>query len=291
MAKEKKWLSFEEQAEKLAQRGCIIDDVDFCIEVLRRTSYYRLTAYFLPFKEKESGKYRAETTFETVYRIYEFDKRIRAILLSALEDIEIFVKTQVAHYHAQKYGGLGYLEAATFGHYHRHDSFVEKLNAEINRNKTLPFVAHHIEKYNRRLPLWAAVELFSFGAISLFYSDLHRIDQRKLAKLMYPDTPYNYEVLRSWLRCCTELRNACAHYGRLYYQIFPTIPKTPKGQQFILGRRLFDMVYVVRSLYMDDGNWNNSIFPQITALIEQYQSHINLSHIGFPPDWEEKLMK
>ncbi|MCL2828886.1 MAG: Abi family protein [Oscillospiraceae bacterium] len=291
MAEDKRWLSFQEQVDRLVQRGCIVDDVDFCIEVLKRMNYYRLTAYFLPFKEKENDRYKVGTRFETVYQIYEFDKRVRAILLSALEDIEIFFRTQIAHYHAQKYGGLGYLDAMTFGHYHKHDGFIEKLNAEIQRNKTLPFVAHHIEKYNKRLPLWVAVELFSFGTVSLFYSDLHRRDQRELAKIMYPDTPYNYEVLRSWLRCCTELRNACAHYGRLYYQIFPTIPKTPKGQHFTLGRRLFDMVYVVRSLYMDDEGWGNGILPQITALIERYQPHINLFHIGFPPNWEEKLKK
>lgn len=285
----KKWASFQEQADKLAQRGCDIGDNNFCLEVLKRINYYRLTAYFLPFKINEEDRYKAGTSIEAVYRIYDFDKKIRAVLFSALEDIEILFRAQIAYYHSEKYGALGYLDKETFSKLHKPDKFTKNLNAEIDRNKKIPFVAHHINKYNRKLPLWVAVDLFSFSTLSLFYSDLHIRDQKELAKIMYPGTPYNHDILKSWLRCCTDLRNICAHHSRLYYRIFSATPKTPTGQHFRLGKKLFDMIYVVCSLHPDGEAWNNSFLRQIESLVWEYEP--NLAHIGFPSDWAEKLKR
>ena len=46
-------------------------------------------------------------------------------------------------------------------------------------------------------------------------------DQKEFAQKHYATIPQN---LKSWLRCATDLRNICAHYGRLYYRIFSAIP-------------------------------------------------------------------
>ena len=39
--------SFEEQYNKLLEKGCRIEDELFCKQVLERVSYYRLSAYFM----------------------------------------------------------------------------------------------------------------------------------------------------------------------------------------------------------------------------------------------------
>jgi len=284
----KKWASFQEQMELLVQRGCAIDDYNFCLEALRRTSYYRLSAYLLPFKNGD--KYIEGTSFEQIYQIYEFDRKLRSALFSAIEEIEVFFRAQIANFHAQKYGEHGYYDAKNFREHNRHSELMVRLGKEIERNKKVPYVKHHIEKYDGTFPLWVAVELFSFGTLTKFYADMQSVDQKQLAKSMYPEEPYNSGVLKSWLQCLTGLRNVCAHYGRLYYRPFSQ-PKPPAKIEFNLKNKLFDMIYILRSLHPKVESWNNTILPQITALIEQYQPHINLSHIGFPPDWEEKLMK
>jgi len=288
MADMKKWASFEEQMELLAQRGCVIGDRKFCLEALKRTSYYRLSAYLLPFKDGD--RYTEGTTFERVHQIYEFDRKLRTLLFSAIEEIEVFFRVQVAHYHAKKYGERGYYDAVNFREHNRHGELMARLKKEVDRNKKVPYVKHHIERYDGSFPLWVAVELFSFGTLAKFYADMHSTDQKQLSKIMYPGTSYNNSVLKSWLQCLTGLRNVCAHYGRLYYRPFST-PKPPAKIEFDLKNKLFDMTYVMRSLHPKEESWNNTILPQITALIEQYEGHINLGYIGFPPDWEEKLMK
>ena len=293
----KKWASFQAQLEKLVERGCVVSDTEFCIDTLQRVNYYRLTAYFLPFRES-SGRYKPGTTFEQIYSTYEFDRKMRANLFSAIEEIEIFLRAQLAHYHAEEYGELGYCDPQHFSAHCNHDEFMSRFKAEVERNDKLLFVKHHVDKYGRNFPLWVAVELFSFGTISFFYSNLKTHDQKRLTKVMYPNSPIGNKVLMSWLRCCTDLRNTCAHYGRLYHRIFPAQPKTPKVKpavsdefNFILRDRLFDMIYVLRCLYPKGKQWNSTILAPIIALIKQYESHIDLQHIGFPADWKTKLTR
>ena len=95
--------TFDEQIEKLCSRHCIIRDPAFCRAILEQVNYYRLTAFFLPFKNPD-GTYTDGTSFYRVYRIYEFDRRLRGILFSAIEQIEVYLRTQLAYFHGHKYG-------------------------------------------------------------------------------------------------------------------------------------------------------------------------------------------
>ena len=73
-------LSYERQINKLREKGCIIDDDSFCRDVLVNIGYYRLSAYFLPFKSFD-GTYMDNLSFERVYRVYEFDRKLRNLFL------------------------------------------------------------------------------------------------------------------------------------------------------------------------------------------------------------------
>ena len=74
--------TYEEQLQILHQRGVRFEDSERCRSILAAVSYYRLTAYFLPFKDKGGG-YNG-VAFERVYQIYEFDRKLRRILFSAV---------------------------------------------------------------------------------------------------------------------------------------------------------------------------------------------------------------
>ena len=287
MAQEmKKATTYEEQMEKLKERGCVIQDEFFCRSKLAEINYYRLTAYFLPFKD-ESDVYREGTNFLQVYRIYEFDRKLRGILFSALEEIEIYLRSQFSYYHAHKFGPTGYLDEANYSDKHDHEKIKESLAREIESNKKVPFVKHHIDVYDGVFPIWAISELFTFGMLSYFYGDMKTQDMKALASYLYGTTPKN---LVSWLRCCTDLRNICAHYGRLYYRVFSAIPAGMKAPD-AAKRRLWGAVFAVRALYPNAGKWNSEILPSVQALFEEYQDDIDLYHLAFPADWVQKLNK
>ena len=119
-------LSYEGQIDKLCEKGCIIDDDSFCRDVLVNIGYYRLSAYFLPFKNA-AGNYIDNLSFERVYRVYEFDRKLRNLLFSAIEVIEVSLRTKLAHFHSEKYGPLGYLSTSSFNSKHNADKFRQNI--------------------------------------------------------------------------------------------------------------------------------------------------------------------
>ena len=195
----KPFLSFEGQIERLRAHGCNVEDSSFAQAVLSQINYYRFSAYFLPFKGKD-GKYREGTSFNSVFRIYEFDQKLRGILFAAVARIEVFLRAQLAHYHAEQYDPLGYLSGMSFrAKGHDHARFTQKINDEVRNNAKVAFVQHHIQNYNSQFPVWVIIELFTFGMLSRFYleiKDMQRIFGMLLVlKELYPDNAgWNREV-------------------------------------------------------------------------------------------------
>lgn len=274
--------TYQEQVEKLQSKGCIIDNPVFCKDVLENVGYYRLSAYFLPFKNNK-GNYIDGLHFETVYKIYEFDRKLRKLLFTAIEVIEISFRTKLSYYHTEKYGPLGYLDASSFNINHNEERFKTIINREIENNKKVLFVKHHIDNYNGQFPLWVMSELFTFGTLSYFYNDLTTADKKNFIGK-------NFKFMTSWSRCCTDLRNICAHYGRLYYRSFSAMPAGFNLSESA-KRRLWGTILVVRELYPSIDKWNNEFMPAIESLFTDYKQYISLYHLAFPEDWLIQLKK
>lgn len=135
MTNPKKATTYQEQVQILKQRACIIDDEAFCIEKLSSINYYRFSAYLLPYKEKD--KYKNGTNFKTIYQIYEFDRKLRNIIYSGIELIEVSLRTRISYLHGHKYGALGYLDINHFNSHHKHEKFLENIKKFIAINRFL----------------------------------------------------------------------------------------------------------------------------------------------------------
>jgi abortive infection bacteriophage resistance protein len=278
----KKHATYAEQIDKLRSRGCIIYDNAVCENILENVGYYRLSAYFLPFK-KDDGSYQDGLTFERIYRIYEFDRKLRNLLFAAIEVVEVSLRARLAYFHSEKYGPLGYLDESSFNAKHNDAKFKANIEREVESNKKVLFVKHHLDHYSGQFPLWVISELFTFGMVSYFYNDMTTADKKCFAGR-------DYKYMVSWLRCCTDLRNICAHYGRLYYRVFSAMPagfNIPEATR----RRLWGAILSVRALYPSVERWNSEFVPAMEKLFEEYKSDIDLHHLAFPTDWVRQLKK
>ena len=281
-------LSYQKQIEKLRSRRCTIHDEEFCKWVLINTNYYRLSAYFLPFLHNEM--YEENTEFEKIFHLYEFDRKLRGLLFASIEIIEVSFRAKIAYFHSSKYGPLGYLDPKTFNNHHNKQKFDETINREIENNKKVLFVRHYIENYDGQFPLWVISELFSFGTLSRFYNDLTTADKKEFVRLYYNTEGTNYKNMESWLRCCTDLRNICAHYGRLYYRVFTAVPagfNIRESQK----HRLWGAILTIKELFPFAEDWNTVFLEQLKNLFIHYKDDISLYHLAFPKDWLEQLKK
>lgn len=107
--------------------------------------------------------------------------------------------------------------------------------------------------------------------------------QKYLAQKLFNTTD---DIASSWLLCFTNIRNYCAHYSRLYYNKFGTIPATPKDYPYKLKDRIFDYILVLKFLYPDANKWNIHFLIGLDNLIKEYDEVIDLYHLGFPKNWK-----
>ena len=97
---EKPYLSPKEQVELLMSRGMEITDLAKAEECLARIGYYRLSAYWYPFRKEQNGavedNFKEGTTFSLSLDYYVFDKKLRLLTLDAIERVEIALRTDIA---------------------------------------------------------------------------------------------------------------------------------------------------------------------------------------------------
>ncbi|MCL1823730.1 MAG: Abi family protein [Oscillospiraceae bacterium] len=284
----------EAQLAKLEQRGCVIEDRTYAKSILEKINYYRLANYFAVYRSHDKH-YSEGTSFKKVVRLYDFDRRLRGQLLIFLEETEIFIRAVISNYHALKYGALGYLNESTFNHAHNHPRFTSRIDRLIESNKDLGFVTHHNSKYSGSFPLWVIMELFSFGMLAYFFSDMHKQDKKDIAEKHFGGLSDRH--IEAWLDSLAELRNHCAHYNRLYASRINPAPKSLEQAPFKMDGNLFSFIYVMKLLNkspsvsdITEQPQGSSLETHLAALFEEYADVVDLEVLGFPENWEEILL-
>lgn len=168
-------MTIDEQIENLKNIGLIVEDEEYAKRILNDISYFRLIkAYSLNLKTNE-GRYRENITFKQFVDLYLFNTNFRQIIFPEIEKIEINVRCRISNYFAEKYGVLGYLKEDNFVNAKYHQEFMKDIQEEIRRNSKAPFVKNFRVNYaGGMLPIYALVEVFSFGTLSKFYKRLKR---------------------------------------------------------------------------------------------------------------------
>ena len=175
-------MTIEEQVENLKSIGLIVNDEEYAKKILNDISYFRLIkAYSLNLKPK-NGNYESAVTFEQIVELYLFNANFRQIIFPEIEKVEINVRCRIANYFAEQYGVLGYLEADNFINPEYHQAFLDDIEEEIRRNSKAPFVKNFRDNYEGgNLPIYALVEVFSFGTLSKFYKNMKNLDKKAVA--------------------------------------------------------------------------------------------------------------
>lgn len=128
------------------------------------------------------------------------------------------------------------------------------------------------------MPVWAAVELFSFGTLTYFLIDMKTADKKDMVPRHFD---LNYRTVEDRMLCLSDLRNVCAHYTRLYENPFPNAPKSSDGLGFEPDNTLKSYMAAARSLYPDKYKWENEFIPAVANLIDEYGMIDYMSGYGF----------
>lgn len=279
-------MTIDEQVENLKNNGLIVDDEEYAKRILNDVSYFRLVkAYSLNLKPK-NGNYDNKTTFREIVDLYLFNANLRQMIFPEIEKIEVNVRCRIANYFSEQYGVLGYLETKNFVDDVYYKEFMEDIEQEIRRNSKAPFVRNFRENYEGgNLPIYALVEVFSFGTLSKFFKNMHNKDKKEIAKTF----GVGYTYFESWLESISYVRNICAHYGRLYNAKMAKTPKLYKEytQAGIGNNRIFGVLLCMKNLLKSDSQWDLFV-DKIEMLLDKYES-VQINTMGFPENWKEIL--
>lgn len=314
----KRAFTLEKQADQLIGRGLIVADRDELIGRLRVVNYYRLSGYLYPFRVRDASGTPTDafipgTTLETVWKRYNFDRRLRIVLLDAIERIEVAVRTRLVYHFVQSHGPFGHLKEQNLPRFRKrpwwqrlfrnlralsnlkglerteHQLWLAKLQNEKNRASDA-FVKHFIQTYGDRheqLPLWMACELMTCEtAMQLAYGVDRGVVQLAAADFGFPD-----QQLLSWTKALFTLRNSCAHHARVWNRIFgvkPSVPGKNKNPKWhIQPQFAFDRVGIMLTichLWLGKVSSTTQWKARLFALFDEYPE-IPLAEMGLPADW------
>lgn len=292
-------LTWPQQISHLRANGMHIDDEDRADYWLRHVSYYRLSAYWLYFehpKDHSGPRFRAGTTFDRVTALYDFDRILRRLIMRGTEHVEVALRGSWAYQLSQINDGHSYLDASLYDDRREFHTNLSKLASETGFSRET-YVKHYRESYDVPAipPVWVVAEMMSFGQLSRWYSNLHsRALRNQIAKpLGLPET-----VLVPLVRHVTDLRNICAHHGRLWNRGFlipPRLAQKPADLRDTLDQtatqapaKLYNgaclIAHVIRTV-APDSTWRADFSAHIDTHPEG-----DLAAMGFPADWKARPM-
>lgn len=290
-------LSFQQQISHLRGCGMVIADDEHAEYWLRHVSYYRLSAYWLYFehpKGQGGPRFRNGTSFDRVTALYDFDRNLRRMVMRGTEHVEVALRGSWAYQLAHSGGGHAYLTPSLYQRPQDFRSLRTKLHTAVAKSSET-YIDHYRRSYGspKLPPVWMVAEMMSFGQLSRWYSGLkdRALRNRISAPLGLPET-----VLVPFVRHMSDVRNICAHHGRLWNRGFLHPPKIPQKPQHLNASldlsatqapaRLYNTLTI--TAYIVNTVAPASTWPADIATLLATHPEADLDAMGFPPGWQKR---
>lgn len=308
-----------EQLQLLKARGLKIQDEVRATHFLEAVSFFRLTPYMRPFQLAADPKhsFRLDTGFRQLSNLYDFDRRLRLLVIDAIERVEVAVRATLSNYLGPLYGAHWYLERNLFKDRYDHARLLSSIERkqqkdqqdyqkEVKRTAHLnterreqlqqkraqeSYARHYTLTYDEPvlMPGWAMLEELTLGELSHLYQGIAKdSDKKKIARELAVSAP----LLGSWLHTLTSVRNICAHHARLWNRELGIKPELPKSVGFCWPVYLskptphtrIAVVLAVLHHLMQQVSPNTLWHQRLAEMIEEFPE-VSKRAMGLPEDW------
>jgi len=280
--------SIDELSSLLIERGLIVDDIERLKRYLTFIGYYRFSAYTKPFQNSPNHQFKENTNFNDVLNLYIFDRRLRLLVIDAIERVEVGVRAVISDFLSRGYNAFWYKEKGLFRETFRdeHGKLLEEIKDRIGHNNERarsPHIRHYYNTYTSpdTPPSWMVFEELPFGMVSRIFRNLNKSYKKKIASYFGED----FMIFESWLHAIAYLRNISAHHSRLWNRVFTIKPKIPKNIKVHVPRndRFYAQAVVLQRL-LNKVSRRTQWKSRLNDLITEYPS-ISLNSMGFPNNW------
>ena len=289
----KPFISFQDQIQRLKSRGLVFNNEPQAELCLSNISYYRLRAYTYPFQDNTDPNhpFTSEITFEEIIELYKFDRKLSQLVFEALEKVEIALRTQIIYQWAMKKGSHWQNDSSLYRDSVRFAKQITMLQSEIDRSHET-FIKHYNATYTipTEPPSWMSLEVSSFGLLSQIFNNLKRGKEKKAVAKYFGLN--DISILENWMHCFSNIRNICAHHGRLWNRRLTAHIKIPLNPQydFISNKNLYRyklypalccIQYMLNRIIPENGFKEDLV--ELVDNCPLAQEH----EMGFPANWRD----
>ena len=284
--------------EKIRSSGIIINDEAIVQAALTNINYQRLMVYRLHFIN--NGKIKPGTRFTDILDLYEFDRDIKGCIYPLLETLEFALKAKIGYYLGQKTGKHGYLDIKNFRNPLYHQGMLQNYYKakDRDRKKRVSIVKHHEKKYIDELPIYKAIELFTFGELVRLFNNLKDFNLKReiIDEYINKENGLRLRIFRSWTIKLVDIRNICAHYDIFWSRYFELKPIRNRYWNnlslFQIDNRhyysIFTIMIIIKILTSNNILYDN-VLNRMELIFNKYMHILKSPDIGFPTNWKKEL--
>ena len=178
-------------ATLLQNRGLVANSTKL-LRILETVGYYRFTGYLHPFRMPNSDVYRPNTTLETVWDIYMFDRHLRLMAMDALARIEIAVRAIITRCHTDFVSDpFAYVTPANMPKLSsaKHKGLLARIADSTHKASNDPKIKHLVTAYGITdyPPIWTMMEIVPLGTVTFYFHGLPDDVREKIADLKERD--------------------------------------------------------------------------------------------------------
>jgi len=304
--KSKIFKTLDEQIEILSSKGLMINDIRKAKEALIRENYFFVSGYrHLFMRSDKDNTFIKGTTFEELYGMFLFDRKVRNIMFKYILVVENNLKSIISYELSRKYGykEKDYLDPKNFTQdaikTRQVKDVLNKMKRQIRVNgRKHTATMHYIDNYGY-IPMWILVKVLSLGIISELYSILKSDDRMFIAELYKMDA----ETLGIYISLLANYRNICAHEDILYdYRTQRQIPDNKYHRmldidktdgEYIFGKNdLFALIIMLKQMISEEefhdliGEVSYEV-DHLDGIVDVVPLNRILNRIGFPDNWHD----
>lgn len=280
-------LSIAQRIKKLEDRNLTIDNDKMLTDFIeKKTTYYHLTSYrfLLDNYDKSTDNYNNHKSSELI-ALYELDKRLSILLFKEIRLIEQSLRANIANlchkedmvtFELDEINEVAYLKE-NYCNNNKTIKFIaeskfnkivgKKIFSDLYKMKEDPAIKHHLNDYNKVIPIWVAVNYISFGTL---IGLIDCFTTKKLNEFMdgkiYVKTNSILNPSRVYLKAIQMLRNKISHHSNILGKKSPFNVKGINYSIYLIG---YYGISAWASFLFDDNNKSRYLKNEINEIIKK----------------------
>lgn len=296
----KQILSIEQQIQSFIDARMKISSFEDVENALKTIGYYRLRGYSFRLYNNATKKYVSGTKFEDILHLYQFNQKLSMLIFSMISKIEVALRVHLINALLIYNDPLILQDSTIFKDKKLYWQNMSIVSSEIARSNDV-FIKHNFENHEGEIPLWAVVEVLSFGTISKIIKNL-KTGAGSSFSLLATNFQYktkkgnlvnpSQKMLTSWIKSVSILRNMCAHNSRIYNRTILTSPEILDADKITpqpMHNGLYQVLLAMKYLKSNNNEWIEFV-EEFDKLIQNNCNIIQLNSMNLPSDWKAHLI-